>query len=362
MSANQYMHIKRQLPREVFKPYWPRLFPIFFLWFSGVASVVAVCLNDFPWYLNLGFALWIGYCWGIGGLLAHEIMHGAVVRSKKWQNFLGFFCLLPFAISPTFWRYWHNNLHHSHTQKIIKDPDAYPTLKIWKQSRFAQWMFPFTPGSGHKRSYFYFFFWFYFNAQVFQFYFRYRNKIFVKLDHNQVNLELAFIGIIHFSALVMVGPMNWLWCVFIPFAILNYIPFSYISTNHNLSPLTKENDPLANSLTVTNHPVLEFFHINFGYHVEHHLFPTLSGVHLKKVHSLLKKEHGDRLQVMPKWDAMKKLYSTARIYKNSKTLTHPFSGKTYSTIGVQSPAPKSENKKGGTFVTPQSDASRRPEI
>ncbi len=337
-----YSHVKKQLPKEIFKPYRPRLIPILSIWMAGVLGIVAICTQNFPWYLNLGLSLFIGYCWSISGLFAHEILHGSVVRNKKLQTFISFFCFLPYLISPTFWRYWHNNLHHSHTQKLILDPDAYPTYKIFKQSKFAQWMYPFSPGSGRKRSFFYLFFWFSFNAQVIQHYLRYRNKTFNKLDHRQVNIELALAIAIHIGGAILVGPANWVWVVLIPFLFMNYLPFSYISTNHNLSPMTKDNDPLANSLTVTNHPILEFLHINFGYHVEHHLFPTVSGVHLKKIHHVLKNEHPDKLQVMPKWKAIVKLYKTPRIYKNSKTLIHPETLETYPVLGHDN-SPHSSN-------------------
>ena len=328
-----YSHIKKMLPREYFKPYWPRLIPIFLIWATGVASVVTIAMTDLPWYYNICLSILIGYCWSIGGLFSHEVLHGSVIRSRNWQDFIGFLGFLPYMISPTFWRFWHNNLHHSHTQKTFLDPDAYPTLRVFKQSRFVQWMFPFTPGSGNKRSIFYFFFWFSFNAQVAQHHLRYRNRAFDKLDHKRVNIELALALLIHVGGFILVGPMNWLWAVFIPFAFMNYLPFSYISTNHNLSPLTKHNDPLENSLTVTNHPILEFLHANFGYHVEHHLFPTLSGVHLKEVHQILKKEYPEKYKCMPKWKAMVALYKTPRIYKNSTTLIHPKTGKTSPVIG-----------------------------
>lgn len=143
-----------------------------------------------PWYANLSLSLVIGVAWGMSGLLAHELLHGSIVRSKKLQNAYGFMALLPYMISPTFWRYWHNNLHHSHTQKMAMDPDAYPTQRLFKHSKFAQWMFPVSPGSGHKRSYLYFFFWFSVNVMVAQMYFRFRNKAYAKLNHSAVNREL----------------------------------------------------------------------------------------------------------------------------------------------------------------------------
>ncbi len=327
-----YRSLRKELPKDIFKPYNMRLLSLIMVQLAGATSIASILYFSLPWYLNLSLGLFAGYCWGVNGLMGHELMHGNIVRNKTVQNFFGFFCFLPFMISSTFWKYWHNYLHHSHTQKNILDPDAYPTKRIYTHSKFMQRMYPFTPGSGKKRSYLYFFFFFSVNVAASQFYFRFRNKIFDKLDHKRVNIELAALVICHAGFLYIAGPSNWLWVYIIPFAIQNYLPFSYISTNHNLSPLTKENDPLINSLTVTNHPILEFFHINFGYHVEHHLFPTVSSKHLKLVHEALKTNYPDKYQYMPKWTAIKKLYSTARIYKNSTTLINPLTGNTYDTI------------------------------
>ncbi len=326
---SEYRQLKKLMPGEIFKPNRWFLIPMVATMICGFGGVVLLATVPFPWYIKLCLSFLIGYSWAIGGLFGHDLLHGSIIRNKHLQDFIGFFCFLPFLISPTFWRYWHNNLHHSFTQKVIMDPDAFPTLKVYGQSQFIQWMFPFTPGSGRKRSYLYLFFWFSFNAQVAQHYFRYRNNIFKKLNNKRVNIEFFLAASIHIAALLALGPGLWVWAVVVPFLIMNYLPFSYISTNHNLSPLTKKNDPLENSLTVTNHPILEALHLNFGYHVEHHLFPTLSGFHLKKVHHVLKSEYPDRYQYMPKWRAIRALYQTSRIYKDTKTLVNPQSGQTY---------------------------------
>jgi fatty acid desaturase len=142
---------------------------------------------------------------------------------------------------------------------------------------------------------------------------------------------------IWFGLLIWLGPSNLVWTFAIPFVVQNYFAMSYIATNHNLSPLTRVNDPLVNSLTVTTNPVFEWIALNFGYHVEHHVFPTINGIHAKKVHKLLKQEFGDDFLYMPKSQAMKALYKTARIYKNSTTLINPETGQTYSVISKTKP-------------------------
>jgi len=50
-----------------------------------------------------------------------------------------------------------------------------------------------------------------------------------------------------------------------------------------MSPLTSVNDPLLNSLSVTAPRVLERLHLDFGFLVEHHLFPAMSPRHAREV-------------------------------------------------------------------------------
>jgi len=327
--------LKKSLPRTIFEPYTARI-----LWLCGYALIGVTALTvisqiPMPWPFKLFLAILAGNCFGGMAFFAHELLHGSVIRNRMAQDVLGFIAFITFFISPTFWRVWHNQLHHGHTQAIITDPDAFPPLRIYKHSRFMQFMFPFTPGSGHLRSYSYFFFWFSFHILTAQTYLRFRNSVYKNLNHTRVTLEM--IGQISIWGLFLywLGPHLLFWTFVIPFMTQNYFAMSYIATNHNLSPLTKVNDPLINSLSVTNHPILEWFHLNFGYHVEHHIFPAVNGIHAKKLHALLKENFPGRYQVMNKLKAIKGLYNTSRIYANANTLINPETKQTYSTIQPQ---------------------------
>ena len=323
--------ITPHLDPSIFKPYTRRILLGVSYLMVAAASLFVIVATDF-WAVKLAASLVAGLCFGAFGFFAHEVLHGSVVRGKALQDLLGFFAFTPWFISPTFWRYWHNHLHHGNTQALITDPDAFPTLRLFKHSKFMKFMFPFTPGSGHKRSMSYFFFWFSFHVLVAQNYLRFRNDVYEKLNHKKVTLEMLGQVAIWGGLLFALGPENLIWTFAIPFLAQNYFVMSYIATNHNLSPLTKVNDPLVNSLTVTNWKWLEPLHLNFGYHVEHHLMPNVNGAHAKKIHSVLKEQFADKFIYMPKWKAMSMLYNTSRIYKNSNTLVNPESGETFETL------------------------------
>jgi fatty acid desaturase len=123
----------------------------------------------------------------------------------------------------------------------------------------------------------------------------------------------------------------------LPLVFANSLVMMFIMTNHNLSPLTAINDPLVNSLSVTLPRPLEFLTLDFGYHVEHHLFPTLSGRHGRTIRAKLREKFPDRYQSMPLTSALYQLYITARVYKDDVTLIDPPSGNTFPTLVPREP-------------------------
>ncbi len=324
--------LRKKLDPKIFKPVPSQILYFFGYWTAALLCFYFLVWIQPVWPIKLLLSLVLGFSLGMLGFIGHEVMHGSVIRNARIQNIIGFICLSPFMASITFWKFWHNKLHHGNTQSLILDPDAFPTARIYKHSKFMRFMFPFTPGAGTIRSYSYFFFWFSFNMFVAQIYLRFRNSIYDGIDHKRVNKEFALQIFFYFSFLAVavkfggVGSLLWVWVI--PFFIQNYAVMSYISTNHNLSPLTNVNDPLINSVTVTNHPILEFLSLHFGYHVEHHIFPTVSSRHARVLHNAIKSEWPDRFQVTPKWQAMLDLYRTPRIYKNTSVLINPLTQKT----------------------------------
>ena len=63
------------------------------------------------------------------------------------------------------------------------------------------------------------------------------------------------------AVLVLVGAWNFLFLYVVPVLIANAMVMSYIATNHFLNPLTDDNDPLANTLSVTSPRWLEALHL-----------------------------------------------------------------------------------------------------
>ncbi len=335
-SLGQYAReLTQVLPKNLLKREPMRLKWLVFFYASIAAIIYAQLSLELIWPVRLLLAVAMGTFVSSAGLFAHELFHGSIVANKTVQNILGQIGLAPYLVSPTYWKFWHNQLHHGNTQLLYKDPDAFPTRSIWKRSAFMKTILPLTPGSGHPLSFLYLFYWFPFQATLNQVYMRFNNKMWDKMNHTRVTIEFIIQCVLITTYIYFIGSQNWLFLVIIPFMVQNYTAMSYISTNHNLSPYTKINDPLVNSLTVTNNPILEAIHLNFGYHTEHHIFPTMPMSRAKLVSQKLKELYPERYMIMPKFQALKKLYTTPRLYKDRYTLVDPKTEKEYQTLGSE---------------------------
>jgi fatty acid desaturase len=109
----------------------------------------------------------------------------------------------------------------------------------------------------------------------------------------------------------------------------------YIFTNHALSPLTRVNDPLANSLSVTVPRWVDFLTMRFGFHVEHHLFPWMSSRHAPLVRKLILERWPERYQSMPLWRALLAVHRSPRVYVDDRTLLDPETGRRVPTLAAR---------------------------
>ncbi len=68
------------------------------------------------------------------------------MRGRRLRYVVGWLGFSPFVISPRLWQAWHNRVHHGNTQHEGKDPDAYPTLREYRQSRAIRLATQIAPG------------------------------------------------------------------------------------------------------------------------------------------------------------------------------------------------------------------------
>jgi fatty acid desaturase len=324
--------VRRHLPAAVFQRTPARV-----LWLPlhlGIIVALAayVVRGAPPWYVATLCAVVAGHSWGCLGFLAHEALHHAVVKSRVGEKLIGYAGFAPYCLSPALWSVWHNQAHHGNTGKPVADPDGYGTLRFWEKSAVVRTLEKIAPGSGYRRSAAFLFVWFSIHSFLVLVFHSHRNGYYTRASRRVVYAESAAMLAFWIAVLFLVGPHAFLFIYVLPLLVANALVMSYIATNHFLNPLTEVNDPLANTLSVTNPRWLERLHLQFGYHVEHHFFPMMSGRHAPAVREVLVRLYGDRYLRMPHLQALRLLYARPKLHDTHDTLIDPRTLATFHTL------------------------------
>ena len=324
--------VRPLLPDGTFAPARSRA-----LWIPLHYAIIAVLCwligsGRVPWMLWPVVAVAIGCSLAGVTFVAHEALHGGVVRGRTAIRVVGWLGFLPFCISPQLWMAWHNRVHHNHCGKVGVDPDMYPTIHEYRTEHRARVMADYF-GLGQRRLRGVLSLLFGLTGQSVQILLASRRTGMLSPRLYRRAIIESLMGVaVWATVVVLVGFPGFVFVYVIPLMVANSIVMVFIVTNHNLSPLSQVNDPLVNSLSVTLPRVLEWLTLDFGFHVEHHLFPTMSHRHGRVVRDVLRAQFPERYQSLPLTAAISRLNNTARVYLDDTTLTDPRSGRTYPTL------------------------------
>jgi len=339
MSVAAYARqVRPRLPESAFAPARARA-----LWIPVHYAIIALlgwalASGRVPWPAWPVVSLVIGCCMGGVAFVGHEALHGGVVRGRGLIRLIGWLGFLPFCISPQLWVAWHNRVHHNHCGKPGVDPDMYPTIEEYHSHRSARVMAHF--GLGRRRLSGVASLLFGLSGQSVKMLFGARRTgMLTRHLHHRAIVEAVMAVAVWATVAVLVGGTAFVFIYVLPLIVANTIVMLFIMTNHNLSPLSTVNDPLVNSLSVTLPRVLEWLTLDFGFHVEHHLFPAMSHRQGRQVRELLRAQFPERYQSMPLGEAIRRLHRTARVYLDHTTLTDPNTGETWPTLMPRPPAP-----------------------
>lgn len=327
--------VRRELPDDIFLPAPSRL-----LWLALHTAIIAagiwlIATDAGGWWLNALLVIPLGLAYGGMAFVGHETMHGATTRHPLLRKLLGAYAFLPFLLSQRHWVAWHNRMHHGHTMHAGVDPDAFPTLAHYQGHLRARVIDHVSFGGGRLAG-----------VLTLMLGFigqnlgvllgagpraRYLPRGQYLLALLETALALGFWVALGALLGVEVFVFGWL----LPFYVANAVVMAYILTNHSLSPLTEVNDPLLNSLSVSVPTWYERITLQFGLHVEHHLFPSVSGRHAWRIRDRLAARWPDRYRNLPLSTALGRLWSSGRIYKDAVTLVDPTSGVESPTLGQE---------------------------
>ncbi|HEY3354203.1 MAG TPA: fatty acid desaturase [Polyangia bacterium] len=324
--------LKAALPAEAFRPHPWRLAWIP-LHLALIAAAIVVIAHGWGGIAVAGvLSLVIGQSFAGLAFVGHETLHGSVVTGRRRRHLVGWLTLLPFFISPRLWTVWHNQVHHGHTKHPELDPDCYPSLATYQRSRVARVVDRYSLGHGHPAGFLSLILGM--TGQSLQCLFKVGGdrRYMTRREHGRALAETGLDLALWAALAVALGPVGFLFAYLIPLLVANTVVMAYIHTNHGLSPLTEVNDPLLNSLSVTTPRLLRVLHLNFGYHVEHHIFPKMSPANAPRVSQMIQERWPERYQIMPLWRALLLLCRTARIYRSATTLVDPRTGRSWSTL------------------------------
>lgn len=323
--------LRNNVPAEMMAPAPSRV--LWLLLHVGVIAggILLIGSHLLSWPLMLALSLVIGHSFAGTAFVAHEALHGAIVRNRRLRLIIGGIGFLPFSVSPSLWVAWHNRVHHNHTGEVGVDPDSYPMLDRYRVSKTVR--FADAVSFGARRLLGWFTLLIGFTGMSLVALSQSKDGLGMPAAQRRIAMAHTFAAMAMWTAIgFAVGAPGFLFACVIPLFIGNTIVMSYILTNHSLSPLTKVNDPLINSLSVTVPRIVDVLHLSFGFHVEHHLFPAMSPRHARKLRALIVERWPERYQTLPLLEAMTRLYKSPRIYEDATTLINPVTGHRVTTL------------------------------
>jgi fatty acid desaturase len=356
---NWSVELRQRLPAYVFEPVPIRLLWLPTHWFLIACELFALTLHpSLPWRMLLSLLLGLSFA-GLA-FVAHEALHGALTRNTKLRHWVGGLGFLPFCLSPQLWMAWHNRVHHAHTNEAGRDPDCLATLAEFRQSRgvrLSTWL--------QTHSFGIFTLLVGFTVQSATVLIRarklgYLSRRFAKRAWAETILAVTFWSLLF----AYVGPGLFVWAYLIPLMIGNSIVMAHIVTNHGQMPLDTGEGPLATSLSVTVPRPVSFYTLDFGYHVEHHILPTVSHRYGRLIRDILVQEVPSEYHSLPLSAALAKYFRQLRIYADPHTLLDPETGRTSPTLEATEPTtePHSAQPSGIRPPEPRKAPASRPPI
>ena len=332
LPQSAYVHeLRSKLPPEAFEPAPSRLLLVP-AHLAIIASLTLVMMNGWvPWFVVPLLAIAIGISFSCLTFVGHEGVHGGIVRNRGARQLLGWICFLPFMMSPSMWAAWHDRVHHANAQ-VAGDPDMFPTLDEYRAGGRVRFMVDaFGMGGRRWRGFLTLLFGFT-GMSTYQLLSAKSAGLLKPAQYRRAVLETLLGASVWVAVCVLVGPLLFLFVYVLPLAVANIVVMSFIMTNHSLSPRVEINDPLVSGLSVTTPRWFEWLTLEFGYHVEHHLFPAMSSRHARKVRDLCVEHWPGRYKSMPLIKALGQLHRTARVYKDAVTLIDPSTGHEFATL------------------------------
>jgi fatty acid desaturase len=267
-----------------------------------------------PFFLSASFgrsaiaSILIGFAMVQVGLIGHDAGHLEIFHGTKKNWLLGQLCW-SILTGVSFW-YWHDrhNRHHGHTNDMDKDPDIQgggPFAVAFTEEEAAA-------RHGWRRVLVkYQVVFVLLGLMLYTFAFRAEGWLFAirKLQSTRRLLEITLLTLNIVLWLTFIIALGWRgFGIFLASNVVGSVYFvATISPNHNGMPIWAKGVKLSflerqvlSSRDLTSHPVWDFLYGGLNYQIEHHLFPTIPRVNLKRAQAIIQpycEAHGLSYQV-----------------------------------------------------------------
>jgi fatty acid desaturase len=319
--------IRRALPADASHPRARRIAGGVLILLSVLAASLYLASAQPSWPLALGVSVALGNLYVTLMFYGHEVSHGTILRPGPVRSAFQYCAVFIYVVSPHLWKHWHNCTHHPNTNIPTRDPDCFPPLAMEeeREGAFAWVARRIVPGSGHWLSLFNLFIQFTLQGQVVLWRdsrgWRYRR-------FNRRRAMVDSLGMLLFWLVLgfCLGLRGTVFVIVIPMLVANIVIMAYVHTNHLLRPLVDSPRVLDSSMSVRTFRFLDFIHLHFGHHVEHHLFPNLSHEYYPQVRELLLRYAPDSYLAPTHWRTLWVLYSTPRFFCADRGFVNPVDG------------------------------------
>ena len=285
--------LRPELPASFFSRN-PRRLAHLLLAFGALAAHLVVVDRfrdsaDFPALYAVSLLV-AGNCLSFAFFYFHEVLHGAVFAGPRIRFLTALVAGTPFLLTPTVWQKWHAH-HHRHTSMPadfdrprhpqfddMEDPTTrvHAYLKHLHYRKPTTWvLMAFTVVFSHGYAAL---------ANL-------AGSNVIGLGRARTLAECAVVLVLWTAPLVALPLEVGLLGYLAPVLLANLIASAYVISNHCDSPLTGRNYPLVNARSVYLFGRGGWSHMQFGRHVEHHLFPAVTHDKLEVVTRLLRQKY-----------------------------------------------------------------------
>lgn len=242
--------------------------------------------------LKFAVAIAYGANWTVTGLFVHELIHGYIIQSRNWQKLISLPCMYYSMLAPTFWSHWHMIHHRFGT--LDENISGFQTINWARTPRLKALVERIRPPTNGVGAAIYLFFWKSVATIINQVFFFLKPRFKKKINRYRMAAELLFLIGAHALVWIYLSKEQIFFVEVVPWIVQNFFASSIVVTNHH-PRLIQSGVGIENSCSIhLGSKLFDRYILNSGYHVEHHLAPTLRAQYLPALSQYLTSQTGGR--------------------------------------------------------------------